>query len=269
MKALMRDLRLMIAVFAGLVALGAGAAGVATDSTIFAVVAGCAGVIAAIAGVSLGVRARESKDRLVEAEDEVRAVRRELASINAVLQEEASRRAAEEELGPTPADVAKARGEQAFDAATGLYDEKYFAVLVQQQVAAARRSLRPISVIIFEIDSLGEADKETRLQALGVVGDVVRRTLRESDAACRLGDLMVGAILEDTPEAGAVWAAERVRGTLLASPVGDALTLSAGVACYPTHALGAAELVHQASRALEEARARGRDRVELAPEATN
>ena len=62
------------------------------------------------------------------------------------------------------------------------------------------------------------ADRETRVQALGVVGDVVRRTLRESDAACRLGDLMVGAILEDTPEAGAVWAAERVRGTLLVEP---------------------------------------------------
>ena len=72
-------------------------------------------------------------------------------------------------------------------------------------------------MIIFEIDAMGDADRDTRLQALGVVGDVVRRTLRESDAACRLGDLMVGAILEDTPEAGAVWAAERVRGTLLAS----------------------------------------------------
>ena len=41
-----------------------------------------------------------------------------------------------------------------------------------------------------------------------------------------------------------------------------------GVACYPTHALGAAELVHQASVALDEARSRGRDRVELAPEAS-
>ena len=169
-------------------------------------------------------RARQSEDRLEQAEDEIRAVRRELASINAVLQEEASRRVAEEELGPSLEET-RARGEQAFDAATGLYDEKYFAVLAQQQVAAARRSLRPISVIIFEIDAMGEADRDTRLQALGVVGDVVRRTLRESDAACRLGDLMVGAILEDTPEAGAVWAAERVRGTLLASPVGDALTL--------------------------------------------
>ena len=92
--------------------------------------------------------------------------------------------------------------------------------------------------MIFEIDSMGEADSDTRQQALGVVGDVVRRTLRESDAACRLGDLMVGAILEDTPEAGAVWAAERVRGTLLASPIGDALTLSAGRRLLPDARVG-------------------------------
>ncbi len=266
MKAPMQDLRLVVAALGGVGALAAGAVGVATDSPLFAAVAGAAGVIAATAGVALGARARRSEDRLAQVEEEMLATRRELASINAVLQEEANRRAAEAELGPVPDPLVRPRGEQAFDAATGLYDEKYFAVLVQQQVAAARRSLRPISVIIFEIDSLTESDEGTRVQALGVVGDVVRRTLRESDAACRLGDVMVGAILEDTPEAGAVWAAERVRGTLLASPIGDALTLSAGVACYPSHALGAAELVHQASRALEEARARGRDRVELAPE---
>ena len=63
-----------------------------------------------------------------------------------------------------------------------------------------------------------------------------------------------------------MWAAERVRGRCSSSPVGDSLTVSAGVACYPSHALGAAELVQQAARALDEARARGRDRVELAPE---
>jgi diguanylate cyclase (GGDEF)-like protein len=264
----MKDLRLGVAVTSGVAALAAGVVCVATGLALLAVVAGGFGLIAAIAGVGLGARARQSQDRLEQAEDEIRAVRRELSSINAVLEEEANRRVVEEELEPTAAEIARERGEAAFDAATGLYDEKYFAVLVQQEVAAARRSLRPISVIIFEIDAMGDADSSARLQALGVVGDVVRRTLRESDAACRLGDLMVGAILEDTSEAGAVWAAERVRGTLLASPVGDALTLSAGVACYPTHALGAAELVHQASRALDEARSRGRDRVELAPEAS-
>ncbi|HTK16135.1 MAG TPA: GGDEF domain-containing protein [Acidimicrobiia bacterium] len=262
----MEDPRLVIAVSGGLAALAAGAVGVAASAPALAVVAGVAGVIAAVAGVALGAEARRNGDQLGAAENELATMRRELASINAVLHEESTRRAAEQELGPPLA--ARDRNEHAFDPATGLYDERYFAVLVQQQVAAARRSLRPVSVVIFEIDSMGESDAETRQQALGVVGDVVRRTLRESDAACRLGDLMVGAILEDTPEAGAVWAAERVRGTLLASPIGDALTLSAGVACYPTHALGAAELVHQASVALDEARSRGRDRVELAPEAS-
>ena len=262
----MEDPRLLVAVSGGLAALAAGAVGVATGMAALAIVAGAAGVIAAVAGVALGAEARRNGDQLGQAEDELRTMRRELASINAVLQEESSRKAAVDELGTT--DITRDRNEKAFDHATGLYDERYFAVLVQQHVAAARRSLRPVSVVIFEIDSMGEADADTRQQALGVVGDVVRRTLRESDAACRLGDLMVGAILEDTPEAGAVWAAERVRGTLLASPIGDALTLSAGVACYPTHALGAAELVHQASCALDEARSRGRDRVELAPEAS-
>jgi len=267
MRIPMEDPRLVVAVTGGLAALGAGAIGVATSTPSLAVVAGIAGVVAAVAGVALAAEARRNGDQLGQAENEIRTMRRELASINAVLQEESTRRAAEEELG-SPRDIARERNEHAFDPATGLYDERYFAVLVQQHVAAARRSLRPVSVVIFEIDSMGEADADTRQQALGVVGDVVRRTLRESDAACRLGDLMIGAILEDTPEAGAVWAAERVRGTLLASPIGDALTLSAGVACYPTHALGAAELVHQSSTALDEARARGRDRVELAPEAS-
>ena len=263
----MEDPRLVVAVSGGLAALAAGAVGVAANAPALAVVAGAAGVIAAVAGVALGAEARRNGDQLGAAESELATMRRELASINAVLQEESSRRAAEQELGP-PLGATRDRNEHAFDPATGLYDERYFAVLVQQHVAAARRSLRPVSVVIFEIDSMGDADSDTRQQALGVVGDVVRRTLRESDAACRLGDLMVGAILEDTPEAGAVWAAERVRGTLLASPIGDALTLSAGVACDPKHALGAAELVHQASCALDEARSRGRDRVELAPEAS-
>jgi diguanylate cyclase (GGDEF)-like protein len=267
----MQDRRLVLTVGAGIAALALGVLGLALDSAAFGVLAGVAGVLAATAGVSMGARGRQSEDRLALAEEEIERVKRELSSINAVLEEEANRRTAEVELGlidpPLALPLGKESPEEAFDAATGLYDERYFAVLVQQQVAAARRSLHPVSVVIFEIDGMMESERETKLQALGVVGDIVRRTLRESDAACRLGDLMIGAILEDTPEAGAVWAAERVRGTLLASPIGDSLTVSAGVACYPTHALGAAELVHQTSRALDEARAHGRDRVELAPDA--
>jgi diguanylate cyclase (GGDEF)-like protein len=256
----MVDRRLVLSIAAAIVALATGVLAVVISQPALGVIAGAAGVVAGAAGAAIAAQLQHTEVRLASATNDVQRLHRELDAVAAILEEEANRRdGAEDDLAGT--------GDHAFDQTTGLYDERYFAVLVQQQVAAARRSLRPISVVIFEIDGLHASDDVTRDQALGVVGDVVRRTLRESDSACRLGELMIGAILEDTSETGAVWAAERVRGTLLGSPVGDSLTVSAGVACYPTHALGAAELVAQAGKALDEARRRGADRVETAPEA--
>jgi len=260
MSGLMSDRRLLLPVAAAIAALALGVTCVVLSATSFGLLAGIAGVIAGAAGVSAIGAARHAEERHATSESDAQRLQSEMNAVAAVLAEEAGSETA------TP-EEARARTDHAFDAATGLYDERYFAVLVQQQVAAARRSLRPLSVVIFEVDSIDGPASDAREQELAVVGDVVRRTLRESDSACRLGAAMVGAILEDTPEAGAVWAAERVRGTLLGSPIGDALTVSAGVACYPTHALGAAELVAQAGRALEEARSRGRDCVEVAPDA--
>jgi diguanylate cyclase (GGDEF)-like protein len=256
------DRRLALCVALAIAAVLTGVACVVTGSSGLGAVAGVLGAVAGLVGVWSSVDRVRVRQQLQTTERNNSRLQRELDALSQTYTEEvqpAARRGA--------ATSARERAEHAFDPATGLYDERYFAVLVQQQVAAARRSLRPISVVIFELDALADAPTVERDQALTVVGDVVRRTLRESDSACRLGDVMVGVILEDTPEAGGVWAAERVRGTLLASPIGDALTVSAGVACYPSHALGAAELVQQAGRALEEARRHGVDRVEVAPEA--
>ncbi len=258
MMGVMVDRRVIVCVCAALGALAFGIVGVITGSVGWGLAAGVAGVFAGSTGASLGTQHRITDGALRKSEQDRLRLTREIEALSLTL---------ETEIGPveTP-QTPRERAENAFDPATGLYDERYFAVLVQQQVAAARRSLRPLSVVIFEVDGLVDSDPDMCVQALAVVGDVLRRTLRESDSACRLGALMVGAILEDTPESGAVWAAERVRGTLLSSPIGDSLTVSAGVACYPSHALGAAELVAQAGRALEEARRLGTDRVEIAPD---
>ena len=151
-------------------------------------------------------------------------MRRELASINAVSQEEASRRGRR-------AGARSAERRSAIATSTPSTRPPVCTTSATSRCSCSSRSRRPGARCDRSRSSSSRSTAwamptaDTRQQALGVVGDVVRRTLRESDAACRLGDLMVGAILEDTPEAGAVWAAERVRGTLLASPVGDALTL--------------------------------------------
>lgn len=253
------DRRLALSIGAGFASLAVGVAAGVLSLPEVAVVSGLFGLLAAIAATALGARTRAAEEQLHEMSVDRARLRRELDALAAIFAEEATRRNTDE-----PIVVEGAEREPLVDPVSGLLEQQFFKVIVQQRVAAARRQLQPVSVVIFELDGIGRSDTETQNQALGVLGAVVRRTLRECDAACRIGDTMAAAILEDTAEAGAVWAAERVRGTLHGSPVGDSLTISAGIACYPSHALNAPELVDQAGRALEAARARGRDHVEIA-----
>jgi diguanylate cyclase (GGDEF)-like protein len=255
------DRRLALAIGAGFASLGVGVVAGVFDTATLGVASGVLGLLAAVAGTALGARARTAEEQLHEMSVDRARLRRELDALAAIFAEEATRRNTADEQASV---VDAVDGDQMLDPVSGLLDQQFFKVIVQQRVAAARRQLQPVSVVIFELDGIGRTEPETQSQALGVLGAVVRRTLRECDAACRIGDTMAAAVLEDTAEAGAVWAAERVRGTLHSSPVGDSLTISAGIACYPSHALNAPELVDQAGRALESARARGRDHVEIA-----
>jgi len=150
------------------------------------------------------------------------------------------------------------------DPVTGLIDKTFFRVTLSQRVASARRHLQPLSLVVFELDGFERARPERRDQALRLLGSALRRTLRECDTACRYGDTAVAALLEDTPESGAAAAAERVRKAVTMSPTGRTFTLSAGIACYPSHALDAHDLLRRSVQALAAARAAGRDRVEIA-----
>ncbi|MFZ4516099.1 MAG: GGDEF domain-containing protein [Acidimicrobiia bacterium] len=255
--------------------LAAGAAAASLGFGIAAAFVSYLGIAAGICGVAAGCCAVVAARSAQRARQEVTAAQGALAAARlsfdetlAMAHEEANRhRLATETLvgAPPIEEEVDANLDMVFDPATGLLDERFFAVIVQQRVAAARRQLQPLSIVLFEIDGFSEASEGVRADALTALGDVIRKTLRECDSACRIGDLMAAAILEDTTEAGAVWAAERVRSALAHSASGRGITLSAGVACYPSHALGAPELVAMAGKALESARSRGRDHVEIAP----
>jgi diguanylate cyclase (GGDEF)-like protein len=166
-------------------------------------------------------------------------------------------------VNPTPqADQADER--QIIDPVSGLPDQRYFEVAIERHVAIARRGLRPLSLVLVELDGLDHFAPYLRDHAVRVLTRTLHKTLRESDTCCRIDPATVAMILDDTSDTGAVWAAERVRGALFASPAGDILTLSAGVATYPAHALDGEALVDAAHRALSQARDAGRDRVEVA-----
>jgi diguanylate cyclase (GGDEF)-like protein len=148
------------------------------------------------------------------------------------------------------------------DPDTGLLGEHYFELTLEHRIAAARRQLQPVTLLLLALEGDGTADAY-RQEALAGFAAILRQTLREADTACRIGPSSFAVILEDTSEAGGVWAAERLRTALVRK--GDSLLrLAAGVAAYPTHALEADEVLARARGALDSARASGSSRVEVA-----
>lgn len=147
------------------------------------------------------------------------------------------------------------------DDETGLFSESFFSVALDSRVAAARRHLRPVAVVLLEVVEGLPTDAPAVTDAV-VVAEAIRATLREADTACRLRNGDFALLLEDTPENGAIWTVERIRRFL--AETSPKLTLWAGVACYPAHAFTPPELLGAAGSALSSAREWRQDRIEVA-----
>ena len=146
------------------------------------------------------------------------------------------------------------------DPATGLLGERYFIITLEARVAAARRHLRPLALILLEAvhDPTGSAPS---IDAT-IAADVVRETLRDADTLCRLHNGRYAILLEDTPENGAIWTVERIRRRL--GEQLDDVTVWAGIACYPANGFDGPEVLDRAREALEQAREWRQDRTEVA-----
>jgi diguanylate cyclase (GGDEF)-like protein len=226
------------------------------------VVAATAVVVAIVVGVLvqlLGRRRLARAERALHRSEQAREkLRLELETLNRLFADTAARARA---LGAGRADGLAA---DAFDPVSGLLRERFVAVLIQQRVAGARRRLHPVAVVALEADGIRGSAQPDVDDAMRALGGVIRETLREADCACRVGDVVVIAALDDTTEEGARLAIERLQAGLRTATGDVGITVSAGIACYPTHALEAPDLVARAGEALLEARSAGTSRVATA-----
>lgn len=158
------------------------------------------------------------------------------------------------------------------DPGTGLYIWRSFQERLREEVARARRYKRPLSVIYLDIDNFNDINETYGYlagdQVIGTVAGLLRQDgerNRESDVAARMGGQEFALLLPETDKAGARIKAERLRQALADSPFGGlAVTASFGVASYPTDAGGPVELLGAAMSAQSEAKAAGKNRVQLA-----
>lgn len=146
------------------------------------------------------------------------------------------------------------------DPDTGLLGERYFVVTLEARVAAARRHLRPLALVL--VDAVTDASATAAPVDPNLAADVIRETLRDADTLCRLQSGKFAILLEDTPENGAIWTVERIRRRL--GEQLDDVTVWAGIACYPANGFDGPEVLDRAREALVQAREWRQDRTEVA-----
>ncbi|HUH08453.1 MAG TPA: sensor domain-containing diguanylate cyclase [Egibacteraceae bacterium] len=159
------------------------------------------------------------------------------------------------------------------DQLTGLWNLRYFNLQAEREIEGARRSGRPLSVAIIDIDHFKSVNDTYGHQ----VGDMVlievasrmRDSTRAPDVVARYGGEEFVALLPGTGLEGGVTMVERIRAAVAASPVETTIgarqlltvTCSVGIATFPDHGSTLEELVGSADAALYAAKSSGRNRV--------
>jgi diguanylate cyclase (GGDEF)-like protein len=160
------------------------------------------------------------------------------------------------------------------DALTGLRNRRALMQALAQVVAQARRSGRPLSLAVLDLDHF----KAVNDQHGHAAGDQVLRQftalmmaqLRAGDLCGRLGGEEFVVLMPDTEQPQALASIERLRAALAARPLAwidesVELTVSAGVACLdPAHDVDGDRLLQAADAALYQAKRDGRNRVRTA-----
>jgi diguanylate cyclase (GGDEF)-like protein len=158
------------------------------------------------------------------------------------------------------------------DALTGLFNRRGF--MQEAEKAARGHPQRPIAVLLADLDLFKSINDrfghDMGDRVLRVFATVCSRNLRSNDPVGRTGGEEFAVLVSDASRDNAFLVAERLRRAFEADAAtvdGIALgaTISVGVAVRQNAEQAIPSLLKQADDALYRAKARGRNRVELAP----
>ncbi len=160
------------------------------------------------------------------------------------------------------------------DGLTNLYNRRFMEESLTREVARAKRSLSPLSVVILDLDHFKDFNDKHGHEAGDILlqkfADLMRASFRDADVVCRYGGdefvLMLPGASLDYARTRTEEMQEAFRGSTIQHRGGilRTLTLSAGIATLPDHGLTGEELLNAADAALYRAKNEGRDRLVIA-----
>lgn len=157
------------------------------------------------------------------------------------------------------------------DELTGLYNERYLRLRLEEEVKRAGLFHHPCSLLLVDLDGFARVQREYGLLAaegcVKQVADLFLKAVGPVDKVARLQDDAFGLLFPERTKREAIELAETLRRTVAAAFTSGregsayALTLSGGVSENPLDGAIAEELWQKAEAALSLAKRQGRNRI--------
>jgi diguanylate cyclase (GGDEF)-like protein len=154
------------------------------------------------------------------------------------------------------------------DGLTGMHNRRFFEMRIVEELERAGRFQGRLSVIMVDIDNFKKLNDEFGHllgdEILRSVSSILKQQLRKMDMVCRYGGDEFAILVPETTGDNALRVAEKLRRQIETHDfpgVPRPVTISCGVADYPTHGVTRDEVVAAADSALYTAKQAGRNRV--------
>ncbi|MFI5103518.1 MAG: diguanylate cyclase [Terriglobales bacterium] len=157
------------------------------------------------------------------------------------------------------------------DGLTGIHNRRFFEMRIVEELERAARFQGRMSVIMADIDNFKRLNDEFGHllgdEVLRSVSTLLKQQLRKVDLVCRYGGEEFAIVVPETTGENAMRVADKLRRQIANHHfpgVPRPVTISCGVADYPTHGITRDEVVAAADAAMYVAKQEGRNRIAAA-----
>ena len=152
------------------------------------------------------------------------------------------------------------------DSLTGIYVRRYFMVKLQEEIHRAERYDKIISIIMADLDRFKNINDtyghDAGDRALKAISHFLQKNIRDVDAIARYGGEEFVMLIPDADKDAAFNLAERLREELAKIKLDNlpAISISFGIATFPTDGTEVEDLIRKADAAMYAAKRAGRNK---------